>query len=88
MGPRLVGRGKPSHRRPPPPGAATFNGAASCGTRKGPALAHLSEQPVYLQWGRVLWDAERATTRSKGGSSWILQWGRVLWDAERQRNNT
>jgi len=36
-----------------------------------------------LQWGRVLWDAERTSCTSSGITSMLLQWGRVLWDAER-----
>ncbi|MBP8912444.1 MAG: hypothetical protein KBI32_13175, partial [Phycisphaerae bacterium] len=36
-----------------------------------------------LQWGRVLWDAERRISSSARVVRCWLQWGRVLWDAER-----
>ncbi len=36
-----------------------------------------------LQWGRVLWDAERIPhSFGECDLSGGLQWGRVLWDAE------
>jgi len=35
-----------------------------------------------LQWGRVLWDAERVGDAAGGSLRGGLQWGRVLWDAE------
>ncbi len=82
MGPRLVGRGKglpdeaKGHDRP------CFNGAASCGTRKEPQEPEPSLADFPLQWGRVLWDAERVGMGDVSGAIWLLQWGRVLWDAE------
>ncbi len=36
-----------------------------------------------LQWGRVLWDAERSDRIILTRYLLDLQWGRVLWDAER-----
>ncbi len=84
MGPRLVGRGKDRIRIDWGHGPDRFNGAASCGTRKGvcfqmhyfdihgasmgPRLVgrgkidgveQVVRPPILLQWGRVLWDAER-----------------------------
>ena len=64
MGPRLVGRGKGEDVPAELVEAASFNGAASCGTRKvsGFAIVHLMH--LWLQWGRVLWDAERSVLPS------------------------
>jgi len=81
MGPRLVGRGKCQEA-----GDRTnekgFNGAASCGTRKVGIQSLDGYEPIRLQWGRVLWDAESTYTSEDYSPDLKLQWGRVLWDAE------
>ncbi len=41
------------------------------------------EEERNLQWGRVLWDAERSRVHDIVDWLLSLQWGRVLWDAER-----
>ncbi len=114
----------------------TFNGAASCGTRKARHGWRPCEKGFGLQWGRVLWDAERLRRipsnislsspsmgprlvgrgKSRGGlyqhsvpspsmgprlvgrgksynnsrpyKHGNLQWGRVLWDAERANHTS
>ncbi len=38
-----------------------FNGAASCGTRKDNTATSYYQIRLRLQWGRVLWDAERSS---------------------------
>jgi len=83
MGPRLVGRGKVFKHPVRNWSWDSFNGAASCGTRKGqwPPVQHWEN--FGLQWGRVLWDAERAAEQHMRILMCVLQWGRVLWDAER-----
>jgi|GEM_PF-1458508 len=88
----------------------SFNGAASCGTRKdrsyghrhdhfaasmGPRLVGRGKAPAVcvpmadstLQWGRVLWDAERRRRPHQLVDLALLQWGRVLWDAERSQRH-
>ncbi len=60
----------------------TFNGAASCGTRKVAEIFRIVARKFPLQWGRVLWDAERVTRLPARANILGLQWGRVLWDAE------
>ncbi len=82
MGPRLVGRGKRDTFAPSIHAIAAFNGAASCGTRKVYTPLHLWSLLYPLQWGRVLWDAERVLNFATAVQKNFLQWGRVLWDAE------
>ncbi len=53
------------------------------GRGKQPANAQLAMFIATLQWGRVLWDAERRFRACVRGILVRLQWGRVLWDAER-----
>ncbi len=60
-----------------------FNGAASCGTRKADPHYWVLRLLVWLQWGRVLWDAESPSGCCPCPREHRLQWGRVLWDAER-----
>ncbi len=59
MGPRLVGRGKQSLKHTGSRSSVSFNGAASCGTRKVRFDHQHFSRKHELQWGRVLWDAER-----------------------------
>ncbi len=62
MGPRLVGRGKAGPTDVHPLTFHRFNGAASCGTRKEKPPCPSGATASMLQWGRVLWDAERILT--------------------------
>ncbi len=66
MGPRLVGRGKTAVQFTIMTAEACFNGAASCGTRKVRAAMTVAAISRLLQWGRVLWDAERSLHPEKG----------------------
>jgi len=85
MGPRLVGRGKKLWLFGPHLQGGGFNGAASCGTRKAYDAAPSTRLSSTLQWGRVLWDAERRAGQPQALRGYSLQWGRVLWDAERSQ---
>jgi len=107
MGPRLVGRGKWSIVFVLIFRSLSFNGAASCGTRKDPRsgrvssnTSHASMGPRLVGRGKVLAASGRSigSTASMGprlvgrgkasnttetALTYSLQWGRVLWDAER-----
>ncbi len=54
------GTRKARRRRNPGRPPSSFNGAASCGTRKADRSIVRRGLLIDLQWGRVLWDAERA----------------------------
>ncbi len=83
MGPRLVGRGKSVRTSSLDQALLRFNGAASCGTRKG------GQQDWYQVRGDIASMGPRLVGRGKAArgvavsrGSGPLQWGRVLWDAE------
>ncbi len=108
MGPRLVGRGKDRIGNRIEPERNGFNGAASCGTRKGThhhtqgrLRTIASMGPRLVGRGKVdsVDPVDRIAVASMGPrlvgrgkepghtqtkALRTLQWGRVLWDAERR----
>ncbi len=60
-----------------------FNGAASCGTRKGEQQAQLDDDDDRASMGPRLVGRGKVRAVARKFPNRELQWGRVLWDAER-----
>ena len=63
----------------------SFNGAASLMTRKCERYQAYAEAMFWLQWGRVVDDAEIYASGRLDHQVYLLQWGRVVDDAEIER---